>query len=534
MHMPVRASAVRHANMIPHWVEEPFHDPDEQSSWWLINFYLQVPFYVPYLNDATFNVSLPRASYVNCPDELRGSAPFVLMKVIQRRTAAADPSVTPTMLRLLAELRAQGRLAPSVSINPPSAPQPQSFLNFNSIVEAITPKLLLQSELDRGLSLHPGVLLDRCLSAFNHWMNSFTLVTADTQVRPIAKEHLPPTILLFHQSPHTHQLVRWDVLQLHSNIHWSSNTVINPQTADVVAMMASNVEDHHTIWSSAQWLSAAERLAGVDGQYEMAVVALHTAAELLLYGVAALALVDEGKAAHEVDRLFQRGNSLTDVCYNMLQPRLGGDWDRKSRSGAFGRYWQDIVLRRNEVAHRGARVNAEGMMAALQAMRPMVEFVVRRVANRRNSYPRTMMDLVNVFGVPDDVVVGKAFDAKAQTIVSSSPRYWLASDDRRLKDQPSVLAQTTAGTMPTTVSDEKVEAWKTSARRQPFHLVLRAGPSSTEGVIDVGDDDERRRTGLALALRLERDGNVGAAIAHLWNIAFRESGPVAALASKFQ
>jgi hypothetical protein len=305
--------------MIPHWVEEPFHDPDEQSPWWIINFYLQVPFYVPYLNDATFNVSLPRESYVDAPDELRGSAPFVLMKVIQRRTAVADPSVTPTMLRLLTELRAQGRLAPSVSINAPSSPPlPPTFLNFSSVVEAITPKLLLQSELDRGLPLHPGVLLDRCLSAFNHWMSSLslsqncqargldpqdvggflfrdphlvpaperqrilrqaplTLVTADTHVRPIAKEHLPPTILLFHQAPHTGQLVQWDVLQLHSNTHWSSNTIINPQTADAVAMMASNVEDHHTIWSSAQWLSAAQRLAAVDGQYEMAVVALHRA-----------------------------------------------------------------------------------------------------------------------------------------------------------------------------------------------------------------------------------------------------------------
>jgi hypothetical protein len=37
---------------------EGFKDPGETAPWWLLNFYLEVPFYFPYLDGAKFNIYL--------------------------------------------------------------------------------------------------------------------------------------------------------------------------------------------------------------------------------------------------------------------------------------------------------------------------------------------------------------------------------------------------------------------------------------------------------------------------------------------
>lgn len=455
------------------WPNEPFRDPESHadSPWWLINFYLQLPFYLPYLDGATFNVTMSREEYADSPpSQLAGHSPFVLMKVLQRATPP-DMVGLGVINRIHAELKSQGRLDPELQsplFDFTRSPMP---LHFTTVVEAITPKLQLRSERDRDMPLHPGVLLDRCLTALNQWMESYSVATGNRRVHPITKEQLPPDIMLMHQQPETGQIMRVDFMRGHANLPWSNNEIATPATTDRIMRIASNLEDHHTVWNAARWLAAAERLVLVDGYYEMSLVALHTAGELFASGVALVLLVDEGKSAAEIDGLLPVRMGLLKVCNTFLQPRLKGNWDRTSRSHPFGRFWQEVVLERNVVVHRGARLTPERLRAALVAMREFIEFVTYRVDRIRNRYPRTMMELITAFGKPESVVIGKAFDRRAQLIVASTPKYWLANDDPRSQEPPTLHPTVTPGNVPQTTQAEKAEAWASAPPGAPFRLV---------------------------------------------------------------
>lgn len=83
-------------------VGDRFRVPDEPQLWWLLNFYFELPFYLPYLDGATFNVSLPQDVWAPpIPADL-SVTPSVLLSVTQTPVLAPPgPAPSPPSVRRL-------------------------------------------------------------------------------------------------------------------------------------------------------------------------------------------------------------------------------------------------------------------------------------------------------------------------------------------------------------------------------------------------------------------------------------------------
>jgi hypothetical protein len=438
---------------------EGFKDPDEAAPWWLLNFYLELPFYFPYLNAATFNIALHQEKWVApVPAELP-APPFVLLALIQ--TSVPQP-IEPSpamrlMMRNLLHTKAKGDLKTAFDFFPS-----ERHMHISSIVEAVTPKVLLQSEADSGLTHHPGTYLNRCLNALNVWVRSLAFLTLETSIRAVQAENLPQYMAFFHQRPYDGEIVRFDFFRAHDNPAMSRNTFTTRSLAEKTRGVASSVDDTHGVFKSKEWFHTAMRLSLVEGRHDLAMVAVNTALEVLVFGLARVLLVDEGASSADIEAEFGVRMGIETLCHRYLEPRLGGRWDASDRSCPIGEVTSTVVEVRNKVAHQGLAVSPQQVGAGLTSFINFAAFLVRRTAAKRWRYPRACMDVMNAYQHPPDVIVGRRFDKAAKSIVKVTPKYWLPASDPTQTTLPHVTVQATPGDLPARISNEKRTHWETT------------------------------------------------------------------------
>jgi len=457
---------------------EEFRDPQNaDANWWLLNFYVELPFYLPYLHGAKYNVEFAGESWrAPVPDGLP-SPPHVLLQVIQQLgPPPADPSrAMQATLQNVLHRRGHPDIRDVFDGDLQTTPPP---LHIVSIVEAVTPKVMTESEVAAGLPHHPETYLNRCIAALNTWIRSTIVVTGEHVVRTVARENLPMFLAFFHQSPGDGTLVSFDMLRANENPATSSNQVATPLAVERVEKVASSLDETHLIFKAAELRVTALRLAAIEGRPDLAVILLNTAFELLVFGLARVLLVDEGATTDDIERqLGGRRLRARDVCYRFLQGRIGGQWDATQTSSPFGAVSERLVELRNRVAHRGVDVSDRQAQAAFEGYISFTGFVTRQVHARRRTYPRTFMDLTNAFRLPPDITVGENFSNLAWAIVENTPRYWLPADARQQSAGPPARVSATAGEFSPTTPRQTVTAWANSDR---FFVRLISRPSSPD------------------------------------------------------
>src|SRR5439155_4532229 len=132
------------------------------------------------------------------------------------------------------------------------------------------------------------------------------------------------------------------------------------------------------VFRSKEWFHTATRLSTVEGRHDLAMVALNTAFEVLVFGLARVLLVDEGKSSGDIETLFSGRIGVSTVCHQYIEPRVGGLWDAKDLSCPFGEVMASIVEVRNKVAHQGLPVSPMQIGTGLTSFVHFAEFVVRR------------------------------------------------------------------------------------------------------------------------------------------------------------
>lgn len=456
---------------------ETFKDPEESRPWWLLNFYFELPFYYPYLDGATFNVTMPQERWAEPRTADLPETPFVLLLAIQ-------PSMVPPLepsgamqltLQTLLRERGEGGVANVFDYVPTSGP-----IHFVSIVEAITPKVMLQSEIDIGLPHHPSTYVNRCLQALNLWVRTIAVVTMDPSIRTMQPENLPMFVPFFHQRPGDGRIIKFDLFQAHENPA-TSTTVATPYLATRVGRYASSIDDAHGLFRAREWCHTAVRLSTVEGRYDLAIVALNTAFEVLVFGLARMLLIDEGMLSAELDTEFAGRMGVGTLYHRYFEHRIGGRWVETDTSCALGQVFVDIVSVRNRVAHQGLSVQAKQVGSALASFAHFTDFLVMQVAAKKHRFPRTFMDLINAFGRPSGMAIGSKFDSTAESIVKASPNYWLPKDDPRQTKLPPAIVETFPGNLPATARPEKAQQWATTT--EPFmHLVTRAAGEPTDAL----------------------------------------------------
>ena len=155
----------------------------------------------------------------------------------------------------------------------------------------------------------------------------------------------------FHQRPNDGEIVRFDFFRSHGNPLLSQNSIATRALAERTRGVASSIDDTHGIFRSKEWFHTAIRLSTVEGRHDLAMVALSTAFEVLVFGLARVLLVDEGASSAQIDAEFGGRMSVDTVCHRYLEPRIGGRWDmsdtsQPSLTSATGLLTKDLRFRR--------------------------------------------------------------------------------------------------------------------------------------------------------------------------------------------
>jgi hypothetical protein len=134
-----------------------------------------------------------------------------------------------------------------------------------------------------------------------------------------------------------------------------------------------------------QWKARAQRRR-YEGDNADAVVSFQIAAEVLLFEVWALLLIDEGRSAAQVaDR--RRDTPFASLIKSELGQRLGGSWDTTRLGTPVGGYWSNLYLLRIEVVHSGYLPHDGDAEQAERAFEGFEKFLDERLATKAKRYP---------------------------------------------------------------------------------------------------------------------------------------------------
>jgi hypothetical protein len=134
-----------------------------------------------------------------------------------------------------------------------------------------------------------------------------------------------------------------------------------------------------------QWKARAERRR-YEGDDADAVVSFQIAAEVLLFELWRLILIDEGRSKAEVEKAV-RETTFATLVKSELGPRLGGTWDTTRPRTPVGRYWNDLYQLRIQVVHGGYLPHGGDADRAERAFEDLEEFLGQRLQTRAKRYP---------------------------------------------------------------------------------------------------------------------------------------------------
>jgi hypothetical protein len=137
-----------------------------------------------------------------------------------------------------------------------------------------------------------------------------------------------------------------------------------------------------------QWKARAERRRH-EGDNADAVVSFQIAAEVLLFEVWALLLIDDGRSSTKIQDL-RRAMSFAALVKTELGQRLGGSWDTTRSGTPVGRYWNDLYELRIQVVHSGYLPHDGNAERAERAFEGLEKFLDERLTTKARRYPSAL------------------------------------------------------------------------------------------------------------------------------------------------
>ncbi len=137
-----------------------------------------------------------------------------------------------------------------------------------------------------------------------------------------------------------------------------------------------------------QWRARAERRK-YEGDAADAIISFQIAAEVLLYALWGLLLLEEGVATEEVAKR-RYGQPFTSLLDRELSVRLGGSWDLTSTRAPVGRYWSALYKLRNRIVHGGYQPHDGDAERAEKAYVDLDHFIDQRLKAKAKKYPEAL------------------------------------------------------------------------------------------------------------------------------------------------
>lgn len=159
----------------------------------------------------------------------------------------------------------------------------------------------------------------------------------------------------------------------------------------------NSTNNQHPMDDVILWRLRAEHHADFVGDYELALIALQTSMERRVFVIRALLMIDDGANSAAVTAANDDGFKSA---FNNLGHRLqGGTWDATDTTKPVGRYWRDLYMLRNKIAHGGRSVTRDDAQQAFDAHRELQEDIERRLLEKKTIFPRTAVAVIGAEGL---------------------------------------------------------------------------------------------------------------------------------------
>jgi Apea-like HEPN len=234
----------------------------------------------------------------------------------------------------------------------------------------------------------PAYAFHRSILALNVFLEAFALARDKDWVRPISSRELRPVVvigrldldgtwteqgpMLMHPDAKDRPLTSRPVAQHVDELNRALGSVIN--RAPFVR--------------ARQWRARAERRK-YEGDAADSIVSFQIAAEMLLYELLGLLLLEEGVATKEVAKR-RSGLPFTSLLNRELPIRLGGSWDLTSGRAPVGRYWTSLYKLRNRIVHAGYQPHDGDAEQAERAYLDLDKFIDQRLQANAKKYPEAL------------------------------------------------------------------------------------------------------------------------------------------------
>jgi hypothetical protein len=166
---------------------------------------------------------------------------------------------------------------------------------------------------------------------------------------------------------------------------------------DRFGVLLSRVRQLDPFGSFLEWSRAARQAYTLDGENALAVIAAHTAGELLFDAVLLMMAWEEGIPAQTALGWLEDG--LAKRLRTHYSSRLGSNWDTTVDATTAGRWVIRVSHIRNRAVHAGycsADLETQG---AIDMLHDIHEYLKERLVQVRNKYPRTTLLLLGKPGL---------------------------------------------------------------------------------------------------------------------------------------
>lgn len=180
--------------------------------------------------------------------------------------------------------------------------------------------------------------------------------------------------------------------------------------------------DPFTLSMRNRWIS--DRALVIDGDASGAVISAAISSEVLLNTILLSMAWEEGLAASEAAGWFKE--NLPKRLRTYYSSRLGGSWDTYNVTTPLGKWYGELHRSRNRVVHTGHSPSMDEATAAVEARDAVEEFIVSRLVDRRNRYPRTVLMVAGIPGLQRRGVYSGKIQRFVEQQASSEPDWTMA------------------------------------------------------------------------------------------------------------
>lgn len=269
-----------------------------------------------------------------------------------------------------------------------------------TVIEAVTPVL----EAGEGQDQCPlSAEFDRCLEEINVLIAAYFLASGDAHIERVSRQNLFP-------------LIPWATRHIDGSynglrgiffanaIQWAAARLtpvgddLDEDAMERLGVVLSRAKQNDPFSNYHEWARTAHRELRVNGDYAAAVVAAHTAGEILFDTILYMMAWEEGTPYEEAAEWFEK-SGLTARLRSHYHSRLAGAWQPDDTRTVLGKWTDSVTKVRGRVVHAGYRPSEWEATVAVNLLGEIGHFVKDRLAEKCMKYKRTALLLLGQPGL---------------------------------------------------------------------------------------------------------------------------------------